>query len=578
MRFGYLAGTGFWRGRWFVVWPALICWFCSSSVHADSRLTSDLTLNEVIQRVLERNEGLQGRILELAIARKKYSAEKGIFEPDLVASYDHVENKRQIGLQEKTLGVVGQVFDEKNNVYNAGLESLVPTGAKVKLGYSLRDNNNNINPSPFSSPLPFLTNEWVSFAGISATQPLLKNFGFTPTFASIRLAALASDIAFQEYRRQLMILISTAEATYWNLYMAQEQMLFFKESVAVAESIRNDNQTKLKAGRGSELEVMEAESGLALRRSKQSDAREKFFEAISHLTALYGESGSNRLVVAVDTPQVNELALSYYDSFLAATTLNPDYLGQLKKIASEKLRVAYAKNQRLPQLDLKASYGLNGLGMTANDAHNDMERRDFPSWSVGLELHIPLTGGIKTRNELDAARLRQKQALVGLKEIETQIGSAIDIAMRKVRAAQESVRSYQTVVNYSQNLLQSQMARLEVGKVESRKVLEVDADLFEAKNSLLDAQVQFRRSLLELELIEGTLLKTRNIDLTQRELESQTARLVRRGQITDDEYSEFIRQLQWQFQQKSSIDSPTEQRARQMLRQPEPGPTAPVLR
>jgi DNA-directed RNA polymerase subunit omega len=143
-----------------------------------------------------------------------------------------------------------------------------------------------------------------------------------------------------------------------------------------------------------------------------------------------------------------------------------------------------------------------------------------------------------------------------------------EIAMRKVRAAQESVLSYQTVVNYSQNLLQSQKARLDVGKVESRKVLEVDAELFEARNSLLDAQVQFRRALLELELIEGTLLKSRNIDLTQRELEMQTAMLVHRGHITDQEYANFIRQLQWQFQQKSSIDPSTEERARQLLRQP----------
>jgi len=249
------------------------------SAVAQERLTTDLTINQLIQQVLERNEGIQGRILEVAIARKKYQAEKGVFEPDFVASYDRVENKRQIGLQEKTLGQVGQVFDEKNNIYNTGLESLIPTGARIKLGYTLRDNLNNINPAPFASPLDFLTNEWVSFAGLSATQPLLKNFGFTPNLAGIRLAALGSEIAFQEYRRQLMVLISTAEATYWNLYMAQEQMLFFKESVAVAESIRNDNQTRLKAGRGSELEVMEADSGLALRKSKQSDARDPVADA-----------------------------------------------------------------------------------------------------------------------------------------------------------------------------------------------------------------------------------------------------------------------------------------------------------
>ena len=543
--------------------------YCVSSCHSSGqdRLTTDLTLNQLIQQVLERNEGIQGRILEVAIARKKHQAEKGVFEPDLVTSYDHVENKRQIGLQDKSLGLVGQVFDEKNSIYNAGLEGLVPTGARVKLGYTLRDNLNNINPSPLSPPLPFLTNEWVSFVGLSASQPLLKNFGTGANLAGIRLAALASEIAFQEYRRQLMVLISTAEATYWNLYMAQEQMLFFKESVAVAESIRNDNQTRLKAGKGSELEVMEAESGVALRKPKQSDAREKFFEAISRLSALYGESGSNRLVVAVDSPQVNHGQLSYYESFLSATTLNPDYLGQLKKISSENLRVAYAKNQRLPQLDLKASYGLNGLGRDHSEALKDLERRDFPSWSVGLELHIPITGGIKVRSELEAAKLRHKQALVGLKEIETQVGSALEIAMRKVGAAEESIRSYETVVKYNQNLLEAQMARLQVGKVESRKVLEVDADLFEAKNALLDAQVQLRRALLELELMEGTLLRKRNLDLTQKELESQTGLLGRKGRISEEEYWNFIRQLQWQYAQKTGLDSPTQERARRVLRE-----------
>jgi outer membrane protein len=562
--------------RWVFAFPAVVCLLLSFSAYGEARVTADLTLNELIQRVLERNEGMQGRILEFAIARKKYDAEKGIFEPDLATTYDHVENRRRTSLSEsRSLGI--GVFDEKNNIYNAGLEGLIPTGARIKLGYSLRDNNNNINPNIFAGgPLPYLTNEWVSFAGVSATQPLLKNFGFGPSLASIRLAALASDIAFQEYRRQLMVLISTAEATYWNLYMAQEQMLFFKESVALAESIRNDNQTRLKAGRGAELEVMEAEAGLALRKSKQSDARQKFFEAASKLVSLYADTvpNSNQLVVAIDAPIVNEVPLSYFDSFTAATELNPDYIGQLKKIASERIRVAYAKNQRLPSLDLKASFGLNGLGHDASEAHHDMETREFPSWSVGVELHVPIAGGIKTRNELDAAKLRQKQALVGLKEIETQIGSALEIAMRKVRAAQESVRSYQTVVDYSQNLLQSQKARLDVGKVESRKVLEVDAELFEARNSLLDAEVQFRRALLELELIEGTLLKSRNIDLTQRELETQTALLVRRGDITDREYAEFIRQLQWQFQQKAPIDSPTEARARQILREQPKTPTA----
>lgn len=562
---------------------ALACLCVPNFAWAQERLTTELTLDQLIRQILERNEGIQGRILEVEIARKKHLAEKGIFEPDLVTSYDHVENKRETTLQEsRTLGT--GVFNEKNNIYNAGLEGLIPTGARIKLGYTLRDNNNNINLAGSiiggSILVPgFLTNEWSSFAGLSVTQPLLKNFGTRVTFAGIRLAALTSDIAFQEYRRQMMILISTAEASYWNLYMAQEQMLFFKESVALAETVRKDNQTRAEAGKGSELDVMEADAGLALRRSKQSEARQKFYEAVNRLNGLYGDTAANtnRLVIAVDNPTVSDVPLSYDNSFLAAVDLNPDYLGQQKKIASENIRVSYAKNQRLPQLDLKASYGLNGLARDPSQSHHDLERREFPSWSVGVELRVPLTGGIKSRNELDAAKLRYKQSLIALKEIETQVGAAIDIAMRKVRATQQSVSSYQTVVNYNQNLLEAQMSRLEVGKVESRKVLEVDAVLFEARNSLLEAQVQFRRALLELELIEGSLLRRRNLDLSKRELQSKTALLVRKGNITEEDYAAFIRELQWQFQEKSPIDARTEARARQVLNETPATPARPQI-
>ena len=549
--------------------------FAFTSSVAQERVTSDLTLNDLIRQVLQHNESIQQRILEMEIARRKHSAEKGIFEPEVVGSVDRVENFRETSSQEVGSLRVNQ-FKERNNIYNAGLEGLVPSGARVRLGYTLRDQFNNVNRNAAlfgaSSNGDFTNQEYVAFMGVSATQPLLKNFGLTATLAGIRLAALASDIAFQEYRRQLMILISTAEASYWNLYMAQEQMLFFKESVGVAETLVKDNRTKVQAGKGSELEVLEAESGLALRRSKQSDARAKFFEAVNRLNALYAQTtatASNALVVATDTPIVTDVPVSYFNSFVAATELNPDYLSQQKKIASENVRVAYAKNQRLPQLDLKASYGLNGLSDTHEDALADIERRSFPSFSVGVELRVPVTGGIKTRNELDAAKLRQKQALVGLKEIETQIGTALDTSMRKLRAAQDAIRNYETVVNYTKNLLDTQLARLDVGRVESRKVLETEADLFEARNSLVEAQVQYRRALLELELLEGTLLKSRNLDLTKRELESKTSLLLRHGAISDEQYDDFIQELQWQFQQKAALDPSTESRARQMLRQSE---------
>ena len=142
-----------------------------------------------------------------------------------------------------------------------------------------------------------------------------------------------------------------------------------------------------------------------------------------------------------------------------------------------------------------------------------MQSRGFPSFSAGVEWRIPLGGGIRGRNELDAAKLRTQQALITLKETETQILNAIDTALRKIRSTDEAIRDYQQVVAFSRNLLDSELGRLEVGKVGVRRVLEVDASLFEAKNAVVEAQVQNERARLELELVQGTVLRSRSLAL-----------------------------------------------------------------
>src|SRR5688572_8266822 len=60
-----------------------------------SGTTNDLTVAEFLQLVVERNESLQAKVLEFMIAQKRFHAERGAFEPELLLSYDRVENKRE---------------------------------------------------------------------------------------------------------------------------------------------------------------------------------------------------------------------------------------------------------------------------------------------------------------------------------------------------------------------------------------------------------------------------------------------------------------------------------------------------
>src|SRR5262249_15020537 len=74
--------------------------------------TNLIALRDFLQLVIERNEGLHARVLEYEISQKRFHAEKGVFEPELVLSYDRVENDREnTAEQRRSSGVA--IFHEK---------------------------------------------------------------------------------------------------------------------------------------------------------------------------------------------------------------------------------------------------------------------------------------------------------------------------------------------------------------------------------------------------------------------------------------------------------------------------------
>jgi len=510
-----------------------------TSTNSSPPLT-DLRLSDYLQTVFRRNEALQAQMLDAEAARRKHQAERGIFEPMLTSSVTRESTERTNNTEQIVNSGNSTFFSERNTIVDGGLQSLLPSGAKVRLGATVSDLVNNVNPNfnPFGSNPQTNIQQYQTFVGASITQPLLKNGGYAITMASIRLAALDSDIAFQDYRRQLMLTLSQAEAAYWNLYYAQEQLHFFDESVGVTESILSDTQERVKAGQASELEELEAQSGLSVRRTKRNEALQSYYDAMSQARSLSGASptAGGHKFRAVDVPEATNILASYSETYQAAFELNPDYLVQQKKVAQEKLRYFAAWNQLLPELNLKASYGLNGLGRTASESWELARDGATPAWSIMAELNIPILGNIKGRNQYAAARLTYQESMANLENVQTQIANALDAAIQKARSWQDSIGSYETVVRFNENLLKTQRERLNVGKIEPRKVLEVEADLLDARQSLAQALVQFQRANIQYRMVGGTLLRERGMDITRDELKQKT-----RAMLDEKKFPENVR-------------------------------------
>ena len=496
----------------------------------------DLKLADYLQQVVLHNEAVQSQMLEAEVSRRKHKAEGGIFEPQLTASAMREANRRTNNVVQQAAQNGGSLFDERNNVFDTAIEQGLPTGGKVRLGYTLSDIGNNVNP--YASSGISIPNVWIqqyqTFSGVTLIQPLLKDAGLTPTLAALRLSALESDISFQEYRRTLMMSLFRAADAYWGLYYSQEQVRFLDQSVAVAQNVLDDSREKLKAGHGSELDVMEAQSALALRNTKRNEALQNFYDSLSSLktyagvsTTLFQDGANPEVWHAVDVPRETSPEISYATCLERATAMNPDYLIQLKKADQEGVRLDVAKNQLLPNLNLKAAYGVNGLSSAPGTSWEMAADGQFPSWSVGLEFSIPLGINIKAHNLSEAAKLTVKEAEIQLKAVMTQLANGINTTIQKVAGWQQSIQSYQMIIHYNEELLKTQLERLKAGRVEARKVLEDEASLLDSRQNLANALMQYQHALMQVELSEGSLLKNRNLEISREELRQSTKKLVK---------------------------------------------------
>ena len=202
---------------------------------------------------------------------------------------------------------------------------------------------------------------------------------------------------------------------------------------------------------------------------------------------------------------------------VSAFKLHPAYLKQLKDVEEQHIRLSLAKNLRWPQLDLTASFGLNGLGDSVDSSWDDVSDASFEAWSLGVELTVPLGGWGQDKTQLEIAKFRQRQSLLNLKSVEIAIGNALETSIRKVRDSKERIDQYKIVRDSDQRLLDVELSRLEIGKSDSRKVLEIEEDLFDAKNIYIQSINEYQKALLDLEAIEGSVLKIRGIEVAEHE-------------------------------------------------------------
>lgn len=481
-----------------------------SGVPPDSDV-EQLTIEGCLRRSLQNNLHIKSQQVEWKIAKWNIRREWAGFEPLLGGSIRQEEQKRE-NTVEQTRSQLSSFFEEQNSLYDVGLEGLFFSGARYRLGYSVGDLANNLTNRTFQSEFE---SQFVSFLGASVTQPLLRGAWLSANMAGVHLATARHQQAIHTLRQQVMQIVAQTELSYWNLVLAQEEDQARLDSVHMAEEILEDNRARVLSGKMSELEVLQALAGVADRKTRRNEARQELIEATHQLWTLFSESVNEEqpVLLAIDKPGLVDFTWDFPQMMYMATQLQPDYLVRVSEVREEDVRLAYAKNQRWPQIDLVGSYGYNGLGATSDDSWQQLESEDYPSWSVGIELKVGLGGDQRAWSEFRAARLRQEQALMHLKHVEIDIANRMKAGLSSLRTIRDSIEQHRTVVDFNRQLLEVEMERFNAGKSNSRRVLEVEDELSMAEVAYRRAMNRYQKAFINLELSSGMLLALRNLEI-----------------------------------------------------------------
>ncbi len=475
---------------------------------SDSADEFPLSLSQFIDLVVEKNQQLQSRDADLKIKQEGVRGAYSIFEPALVGSYSRYYNNEQNDAAQFASRGFTETYEEKADSYKLEIEGLVPTGGQVTFGAVLKESETDLSNNQ---------EQYRQLAYINLQQPLLKNFGINTTTTQIRIAKGDADLAVQSYRQELLNIVGRATVVYWDLSLSQEKLAMRAESVQVANQILEDNRARFKTGKMAEIEVLEAEAGVALRKALEVEARKKYVEAMNDALTLFAEHAAayDANITANQPLELEKGAHNYQNSIGKAFKLRPEYLATHLKLSQENIRLAYAKNQRWPELDLKASYGLNGLDTDWEGAWDKMEDDDYYSWSVGLEFRVPLFGDQKSSSEMAQVKQRKRKALLEMKAIEVALANAVNTTIRNIRSATEQATYSAQVAEFNRRLLEIELVRLKAGKSNSRMVLEKEEDFRSAKEAELEALVSQKKALLELEMAEGSLLARYHKEVVQ---------------------------------------------------------------
>jgi outer membrane protein TolC len=234
----------------------------------------------------------------------------------------------------------------------------------------------------------------------------------------------------------------------------------------------------------------------------------------------------------VDRPAFDPAPIDVPAAIRRALSISTDLAMGRKTLEADKATLAYLRDQARPQADLVARYGLVGLGGTEfittgsgitrqvtgtvpggfGDALNSLITNRYPTWSASVNISYPLGTNVAAAAAA-RGRIQTNQMEAQLRQSELQAATDVTSAAINVESSIESVEAAKAAQELAQQTNHAEQAKFEVGVSTNYNVILTQRDLNTAKNSYLQAVLNYRNALVELDRVQQTTLQAANVTI-----------------------------------------------------------------
>lgn len=464
-----------------------------------------LSLREGALKVLENSLDIVIERISPEIAGARAEGSIGAFEPEAFGSFKREDSEEPLSSRASVSAGGRKSTKSESYALEAGVSGKTGYGTEYSLTADEDWVADTFNAFDF---------EYSTFAGVRLKQPLLKDFGPDAARLDVRITSKDRDISIYRFKKRVMDVITDYELAYWALVRVREELGLKEESLRLAETLLRDNRKRLDLGVISPLELTQAEAAVAVRKDELIAGKKAVRERENALKIqiskdVFGIKDAE--IIPADEPSAPPLDAALEESFGYAVKSRPDYLELKSEIEKGDIRVRYASNQKMPRIDLEASYGFNGIGPSFGESWDGINSN--PEWSVGLSLRYPL-GNTAALSELKASRLEASRSLLRLKQLEQEMILGIDNSIKEVRAQAERIESTRESTRLSLLSLRAEEKKLEAGRSTTYNVLKLQEDLMKAKTNEAGALIEYNTALANYYKERGEVLERLGIGVS----------------------------------------------------------------